>query len=97
MTAEDHETATRVHGVGDAVADGRPDRFALMHGDYRLDNLLFDPDRTHVTVVDWQTLGAGLPARDLAYFTGTSLMPDVRANLDEPGRRLSRRSCLVTG
>ncbi len=41
-----------------------------MHGDYRLDNMLFDPDRTRVTVVDWQTLGSGLPARDLAYFTG---------------------------
>ena len=46
-----------------------PNRFALMHGDYRLDNMLFDPDRTRITVVDWQTLGVGLPARDLAYFT----------------------------
>ena len=54
------------------------DRFALMHGDYRLDNMLFDPDRTRVTVVDWQTLGVGLPARDLAYFTGTSLLPGLR-------------------
>ena len=60
-----------------------PDRFALMHGDYRLDNLLFDPDRTHVTVVDWQTLGIGLPASDLAYFTATSLLPRSVARLDE--------------
>ena len=60
-----------------------PDRFSLMHGDYRLDNLLFTPDRTAITVVDWQTLGAGLPARDLAYFTATSLLPDQRAELDE--------------
>ena len=52
-----------------------PDRFSLMHGDYRLDNMLFDPDRTRVTVVDWQTLGVGLPARDLAYFLATSLRP----------------------
>ena len=54
-----------------------------MHGDYRLDNMLFDPDRTRVTVVDWQTSGIGLPARDLAYFTGTSLLPAVRAQVDE--------------
>jgi hypothetical protein len=54
-------------------------RFSLLHGDYRLDNLLFDPDRTSVTVVDWQTLGVGLPARDLAYFTGTSLLPEARS------------------
>jgi aminoglycoside phosphotransferase (APT) family kinase protein len=53
-----------------------------MHGDYRLDNLLFAPDRTAVTVVDWQTLGAGLPARDLAYFAATSLLPEARGGLD---------------
>lgn len=58
-----------------------PDRFALLHGDYRLDNLLFDHDR--VTVVDWQTLGVGLAGRDLAYFTGTSLEPDLRAAVEK--------------
>lgn len=57
-----------------------PDRFALLHGDYRLDNLLFDGDR--VSVVDWQTMGVGLPARDLAYFTGTSLEPAARGAAD---------------
>ena len=56
-----------------------PDRFSLLHGDYRIDNLLFDPARTRVTVVDWQTLAVGLPARDLAYFIATSLPPDDRA------------------
>lgn len=59
-----------------------PKRFALMHGDYRLDNMLFDPDRTRVTVVDWQTMGIGLPARDLAYFTATSLAPDLRSAIE---------------
>jgi aminoglycoside phosphotransferase (APT) family kinase protein len=55
-----------------------PDRFALLHGDYRLDNLMFSPDGS-VTVVDWQTISIGLPARDLAYFLSTSLRPDDRA------------------
>jgi aminoglycoside/choline kinase family phosphotransferase len=59
-----------------------PDRFSLMHGDYRLDNLLFDPDRTRITVVDWQTMGVGLPTRDLAYFTATSLAPEMRAEIE---------------
>lgn len=54
-------------------------RFALLHGDYRLDNLMFDSATDRVSVVDWQTLGIGLPARDLAYFTATSLDPDTRA------------------
>ncbi len=65
----------------DAVAPWlmlHPDRFALLHGDYRLDNLMFAPDGS-VTVVDWQTISVGLPARDLAYFLSTSLMPDERA------------------
>lgn len=60
----------------------QPERFSLLHGDYRLDNLLFDPDRTRVTVVDWQTLTVGLPARDLAYFCGTSLVPELRAGAE---------------
>ncbi len=59
-----------------------PDRFALLHGDYRLDNLLFDPDRSRITVVDWQTLAVGLPARDLAYFVSTSLLPEERARYE---------------
>ena len=51
----------------------RPAPFAVVHGDYRLDNLLFDPDGADVVVVDWQTLSVGPPTRDLAYFLGTSL------------------------
>ncbi|NQE68959.1 hypothetical protein NG2371_03423 [Nocardia gamkensis] len=61
------------------LADIDTGRFALMHGDYRLDNLMFDPAAGRVSVVDWQTLGVGLPARDLAYFTATSLAPDTRS------------------
>lgn len=59
-----------------------PERFSLIHGDYRLDNMLFHPDGERIWVVDWQTLGVGLPARDLAYFTATSLEPDQRSALE---------------
>jgi aminoglycoside phosphotransferase (APT) family kinase protein len=79
MSAADRSTVLE---SADRIADwllNAPDRYALLHGDYRLDNLLFDPDRTRVTVVDWQTLAVGLPARDLAYFVGTSLRPEERA------------------
>jgi len=55
-----------------------PGRFSLLHGDYRLDNLMFDPTGQQVTVVDWQTISVGLPARDLAYFVSTSLSPQDR-------------------
>jgi hypothetical protein len=83
MTAEDRDTITEAMSIVARWLMADRDRFALMHGDYRLDNMLFTPDRNHVTIVDLQTLGVGLPARDLAYFTGTSLLPDVRAAVDE--------------
>ena len=50
----------------------------ITHGDYRLDNLLFHPDRDEVAVVDWQTCGLGSGAADAAYFVGAGLIPDDR-------------------
>ncbi|MGH3961384.1 phosphotransferase family protein [Mycobacterium sp.] len=82
MTATDRETFTTTMGLVTPWLLAEQDRFALLHGDYRLDNMLFDPDATTVTVVDWQTLGVGLPARDLAYFTATSLQPELRSALE---------------
>ncbi len=78
MAAADRDTVTE---SAELIADwllGAPDRFSLLHGDYRADNLLFDPDGRRVTVVDWQTLAVGLPARDLAYFVATSVPPEQR-------------------
>jgi Phosphotransferase enzyme family len=79
VSDEDRDTLLTSMGLVTPWLLAVPDRFSLMHGDYRLDNLLYDPDRTRVTVVDWQTIGIGLPARDLAYFTATSLLPESRA------------------
>lgn len=83
MSAEDCDTFSAAMGLVEPWLLSEYDRFALLHGDYRLDNLLFDLERTRVSVVDWQTLGVGLPARDLAYFTATSLDSDLRAGLEE--------------
>jgi hypothetical protein len=82
VSDEDRDTLLTSMGLVTPWLLAVPQRYSLMHGDYRLDNLLFDPDRTRVTVVDWQTIGLGLPARDLAYFTATSLLPDVRATAE---------------
>jgi hypothetical protein len=55
------------------------DVFSLVHGDYRLDNLMFPTDEAPgVSVVDWQTLTIGPPTRDLAYFLATSLQIEDR-------------------
>jgi hypothetical protein len=47
----------------------------LVHGDFRLDNLLFgSPDSSRpLTVVDWQTVGWGGAMTDAAYFIGGGL------------------------
>lgn len=52
--------------------------FAVTHGDYRLDNLLFAEGPARVTAVDWQTAATGSAARDLAFFLATSVEVDVR-------------------
>ena len=51
-----------------------------VHGDYRLDNLLFATPAggSPVAIVDWQTAEIGLPGRDLGYFLGNSLLPEDR-------------------
>jgi len=57
----------------------------LVHGDYRLDNMLFGTagaDRP-LTVVDWQTVSWGPALTDLAYFLGCALStPDRREHYD---------------
>ena len=67
-------------GLADAAPRG------LVHGDYRLDNLLFgeaDSPRP-VTVVDWQTVTHGDAFIDLAYFLGCALtIENRRAWADE--------------
>lgn len=55
----------------------------LVHGDYRLDNLLFSDDFSDVAVVDWQTVGLGLPGRDLAFFIATSFEPESRREVED--------------
>ncbi len=83
MTAADRDTMEAALSVVTPWLLAEPDRFALLHGDYRLDNMLFDPGHTEITIVDWQTMGSGLPARDLSYFTATSLDPDIRARVED--------------
>ena len=82
IAPEDQETLVAAMSLVTPWLKAEPKRYALMHGDYRLDNMLFDPDRTRITIVDWQTVGIGLPGRDLAYFTGTSLEPSVRSKME---------------
>ncbi len=58
----------------------------ITHGDYRLDNMLFDirGGAEPLAVVDWQTCVTGAGTSDLGYLLGTGLGTDLRrAHEDE--------------
>jgi fructosamine-3-kinase len=80
LEAEDVATLHESAEAMSAFLLARPERFALLHGDYRLDNLMFGEQ---VHVVDWQTLTVGLPGRDLGYFLGTSLKTTDRRSAEQ--------------
>lgn len=80
------DDVTTLRGAAEAVASwqlARPAPFGVLHGDYRLDNLMFDPAGQDVVAVDWQTMTVGLPARDVAYFLGNSVSTDVRREIED--------------
>ena len=85
VTPEHLEVCHRFVASLDAWVDDRRPPFGLVHGDYRLDNMLFgkvDAPRRFV-VVDWQTVGWGAAMTDVAYFLGASLPIDDRRACEE--------------
>lgn len=71
---------------GYVAEESAPDRVkGLVHGDYRLDNMLFGRPGSlrDLTVVDWQTVNWGPALTDVAYFVGCALpVEDRRAHYD---------------
>lgn len=68
---------------GYLLDDSRP--WTIIHGDYRLDNLLFDPTPggTPIAVVDWQTVTDGPALSDVAYFVGAGLDAETRRSVED--------------
>ncbi|MBL8547113.1 MAG: aminoglycoside phosphotransferase family protein [Hyphomonadaceae bacterium] len=67
-----------------AYFDLKPASLTVQHRDFRIDNILFAPDNGQAYVVDWQTLGPGPGAADVAYLIGTSIADaNVRAREEE--------------
>ncbi len=70
----------QVMGRLDRYLADRPGPWTLLHGDLRLDNLLFG--RPRVTVVDWHTVKVGPGLSDVSYFIGSSLGPEMRRDFE---------------
>jgi aminoglycoside phosphotransferase (APT) family kinase protein len=82
LTEQDRATFVDATALTETWLLLEPDRYSVLHGDYRIDNLLFTPDDSRVSIVDWQSLTVGLPARDLTYFTATSMQPELRREME---------------
>ena len=83
MSAAHQDVCRRfIESLDGWLADRRPP-LGLVHGDYRLDNMLFASDQTRrgFVAVDWQTVSWGPVMIDAAYFLGGSLsIADRRAH-----------------
>jgi aminoglycoside/choline kinase family phosphotransferase len=97
LSTADVETLTECAAAVSSWAVARPEPFAPLHGDYRLDNLMFGSDEGDVAAVDWQTLVIGPPTRDLAYFLGTSLTTQLRRAEEDRLVRLYHEQLVARG
>lgn len=63
-----------------AATDRVAEIISLVHGDFRLDNVLFDirGGTEPVAVLDWQTLTLGNGLTDIGYFLGCGVGDDLR-------------------
>lgn len=82
LTAEIIEAGTQLFAHIDGLITPRGPR-TLVHGDFRLDNLLIDPTGEPITVVDWQTTALGSAPYDVAYFIGAGLCAEDRRTHEE--------------
>jgi hypothetical protein len=97
LAPEDGETLRRACTVIERWQLAEASPFSVIHGDYRLDNLLFDPATGEATAVDWQTAAIGPPLRDVAYFLGTSMRSEDRSAHEESLVRTYHAALLQSG
>ncbi|MBL8299775.1 MAG: phosphotransferase family protein [Rhodanobacteraceae bacterium] len=58
-----------------AAVPADPGRIALVHGDFRLDNLMWSDSQQLLAVVDWELSTLGHPLADLGYFCMALRLP----------------------
>lgn len=70
--------------------DGPPTPLTLHHLDFRLDNMLFEPQggRWPLAVLDWQSVAVGPGVLDVGYFIGAGLTLENRRKHEEDLLRL---------
>uniref|UniRef100_A0A673CYY6 Acyl-CoA dehydrogenase family member 11 n=1 Tax=Sphaeramia orbicularis TaxID=375764 RepID=A0A673CYY6_9TELE len=69
-----HRDIPDMNGLSDWLMKNLPaddNEVTLVHGDFRLENMIFHPTEVQLPVLDWELSTTGQPIADLAYF----LMP----------------------
>ena len=86
------------HGVALLNRVARPP-VTLVHGDYRLDNLMFnDGDGEEpVTIIDWQGVMVANPMVDVAYFIRPNLPPELADSAEQDLLALYHRTLVEGG
>ena len=77
--------ADRLPTLAPLMQADRTAPWCVLHGDFRLDNVLFDikGGREAFATLDWQTVSLGPGLLDVAYFLGTGLQPEDRRAEEE--------------
>lgn len=66
----------------DDIPEAEP--LTVVHGDFRIDNMLFGRPDGRAVVLDWQTIYPGHPLADVSYLIGTSVAdPEVRKSEED--------------
>jgi aminoglycoside phosphotransferase (APT) family kinase protein len=85
------------------------DRVSIIHGDFRIDNMIYAPDRPEIlALIDWELSTLGDPLADFAYLAMNWAMPNGErgaqlGGLDLPAlgiptlEEMTERYCTLTG
>lgn len=62
----------------------------MVHGDYKISNLFVNVDKSKSYTIDWQWMGGGCPATDVAYFIYTSTVRKKNEKNTDPKNQRAR-------
>ena len=91
--------ASRMAPLAHAIIFDKPAQRTVLHGDFRLDNVLFDAKdgAWPLATLDWQTVTRGCGTQDASYFLGAGLRTGERAAHEADLLRLYHAALLGFG
>jgi hypothetical protein len=89
----------RLKPLGETILCDQPRVRTVLHGDFRLDNVLFDTKAGQwpLATVDWQTTGRGCGTLDASYFLGAGLRAWDRAAHEQDLLRIYHDQLIAYG